>query len=466
MKTIVTVRRLTAPHQSESFTQFRPLNPALRDEVFSAVREIFDAAGGKALLKSSGDIYLKPNGISNKPYCFTRPELVEAVIKYWKENGANQIYLFENSTQGNSTRLAYELTGYNEICRRLGAKPIYLDEEKSVTYTFKGKKKEGDEDGGYHSTSFDIPEFITKHLIENKEENLYINLPKLKTHSMAGVTLGGKNQWAFPQHNDRRADHNYNLPHKLADVLGYIQPDFTLIEGVEATIHGHYPITAFSDECILPFKVLISSTNVVAADMVGAKLFGLDMDDVQHLKVALERGYGGAVTSWDDIDIDGDISDFTTKYPTDLVQKFPEDVRIIKGKERLCIEGCQNNPLTVLQELIYDYRGKGSFTIVMGKGHAPDELESITGKVLIVGRCAIAETSDILIKKLGKRNVFLSGHCNDLCATLNALCNLTKVSPLRFVQIPFLKAIKLLVLAKINGSRANIPNPFANIIKS
>jgi len=461
----VIVRRLQSPHQKESFTEFRPLNNALKEEVFAAVREIFDAAGGKSLLKSSGDVYLKPNGIDSKAYCFTRPELVEAVILYWKNNGAKNIYLFENSTQGNFTRMVFVLTGYTEICRRLDAKQVFLDEEKSVPFVFRGKAPEGSDEKGYRQTTFDIPEFIVKRLIEKKDENLYINLPKLKTHSMADVTLGVKNQWAFPQQKDRRADHNYNLPHKLADVLGYIKPDFTLIEGIEGTVFGHYPVTAFADQCIVPFKVLIGSANVVAGDMIGAKIFGLDAEKIEHLKIAVQRGYSGGVSSLKDINVIGDISDFTEVYSSDLYPRFPDDVRVICGKERLCREGCKNNPLTVLQTLCYDYGGRGGWTLVMGKGHSAEELNSIKGRVLIMGRCAIAETKETLIKKLGKKNVYLSGHCNDLCATLNAMCHLMKVNPLRLAAMPFFSSFVLLVFAKLRGTRARIPNPFAHLIK-
>jgi len=465
----VIVRRLQSPHQKESFTEFLPLNDALRNEVFAVVGEIFDAAGGKSLLKTSGDVYIKPNGIDSKPYCYTRPEFVEAVIRYWKDNGARNIYLFENSTQGNFTRMVFALTGYTSICRRLGAKQIFLDEEKSVTFEFRGKKPEDgaeSEEKGYRQSSFLIPEFIVKRLIERKDENLYINLPKLKTHSMAEVTLGVKNQWAFPQQKDRRADHNYNLPHKLADVLGYIQPDFTLIEGIEGTVYGHYPVTAFADECVIPFMTLIGSKNVVAADMTGAKILGIDADRIEHLKIAVQRGYSGGVSSLKDIDLIGNISDFVKVYSSDLIPRFPDDVRVIRGKERLCREGCKNNPLTVLQTLYYDYGGKGGWTLLMGKGHSAQELDSIKGKVLIAGRCAIGETKDALIRRLGKKNVYFSGHCNDLCATLNAMCHLMKVSPLKLAPLPLFTSLKLLALAKLHGSRASIPNFLANYFKT
>jgi len=457
-KATVTVRRLASPHQEESFTQYLPLNQALKEEIFEAVKEIFDSAGGKSLLKASGDVYLKPNAVDCKAYSYTRPEVIEAAIRYWKEAGARDIYLFENCTQGNFTRMVYAVTGYSEICRRLGVKQIFLDEEENTEFEFRGKDD-------YESTSFRMPKFIIERLIERGDENLYISLPKLKTHSMAEVTLGVKNQWGFPQQGDRRADHNFNLPHKLADVLGYVRPDFTLIEGVEATIHGHYPVTAFADTCVLPFKVLIGGKNVVAADMVGARTFGLTEQDVPHLKIALERGYGQGVERFEDIEIAGDISDFTSVYSTDLLQRFPEDVTILRGKERLCKEGCQNNPLTLLQVLGFDHGGKGGWTLVMGKGHDPAEIAAIQGKVLVAGKCAAAEVGDALVNRLGKKNVYFSGHCNDLCASINAMCHLMHVNPLVMAPWPFFASMGLIAQAKLHGSKANVSFPFAHVMK-
>ena len=462
----VTVRRLQAPHQSEPFTQYKPLSADLKNEVFTAVAEIFEAAGGRKLLKSSGDVYLKPNAIDSKPYSHTRPEFVEAVIRYWKDAGAKHIYLFENCTQSNFTRMVFTLTGYSDICRRYGAREVYLDEEKNTLFTFRGKAPEALEEGGYSGTTFRIPKFVTENLIDRANENLYINLPKLKTHSMAGVTLGVKNQWAFPQPGDRRSDHNYNLASKLADIMGYIQPDFTVIEGIEATIHGHYPATALADKCVLPFRVLIAGENVMAADLVGARLFGLNPEeDVEHLKIAIDRGLSRGVRSLDDVEIIGDISGFTERYSWDLYPQYPEDVTILKGRDRCCREGCQNNPLTLIQCLAYDYSGKGGWTIVMGKGHDPAVIDAIKGCVIVAGHCAINEAGDRLIARLGRKNVYFSGYCNDLCATTNALCHLMDVNPLLMAPLPFFKSIRLLALSKLHGSQANVPFFFAHRIK-
>ena len=172
-------------------------------------------------------MYIKPNAVDAKPYAYTRPEVLEAVIRYWKDAGARNIFVFENSTQCNYTRLVFEITGYAKICKKLGAKAIYLDEEETTEVAFPGKRRAG----GYDLNTFRISKTVAEKLIAGRSENLYINLPKLKTHSMGVVTLGIKNQWAFPRHEDRGWDHNYNLHSKLADVLALVRPDFTLIEG-------------------------------------------------------------------------------------------------------------------------------------------------------------------------------------------------------------------------------------------
>ena len=459
MKTKVYVRHLNSEYQKESRTKFLPLSKEMSDEIKAVVYSILDDAGGEKLLKESKNVYIKPNGIDGQPYCYTRPELVEAVIDYWKEHGANKIFLFENSTQSNYTRLVFELTGYADICRRTGALPVYLDEDKGQIYEFKGRDD-------YQCSRFELPNFVIENLIRDRDRNLYISLPKLKTHSMAGVTLGVKNQWAFPRQSDRGYDHNHLLGNKLADVLSYVRPDFTIIEGVEGTIYGHYPVTALADEAVLPLKLIIAGKNVVATDMVGAKVFGLGLDDVKHLRLAVENGLSDGVKSLDDIDIDGDISMYTERYPTDLYDAFPEDVKLIYGKEMACKEGCVNNPLTLLQILYNDHNGKGGWTMVMGKGFDKTEIDTIEGKVLVVGHCAIEEVGDQLVKRLGKKNVFFSGKCNELAKSAAAMFYLMKVSPLEFAPISPLVSVRCVLQAKLHGSKALVPSLLSRKVKT
>jgi uncharacterized protein (DUF362 family) len=477
-KTKVVMRRLQSEHNPDTFTLFRPLSDKLREEIGVVTAQVFDSLGGKRLLKSSGDVYIKPNAIDSRPYTFTRPEVVEAVVRYWLDAGARKVYLIENSTQGTYTRLVFRLTGYSDICKRTGAIPVYLDEDRTVTLEFPGKKKASGKDrNGYELKEFGMPRIIVEKLVEKKDENLYVSLPKLKTHSMGVVTLGIKNQWGFPRHSDRGLDHNFNLHSKLVDILAYVRPDVTLIEGIEGTIYGHYPVTSFADKCVKPFKLLIGGLNVVAVDIAGAAVFGLGIDEVPHIKLAIERGLSdgisqveniellGDVSSLQNLDVLGDISDYGGKYPFDLYPQFPPDVSVIIGKEMACREGCVNNPLTLLQFLYYDFGGKGGWSLLMGKGFDSDEIEALEGPVLVAGKCAIEEVYAKLRHRLGKSRVYLSGECNDLRATTEAMCHLMKVNPMRLVPLNLASVLSILARAYLKRTNARGVNPACSLLK-
>ena len=474
----VIVKRLRADHGQQTFKNFLPLRPEMVREVERTVGEIFDAVGGPSLLKSSRDVYLKPNVVGTNAYVYTRPEVVEAAIRYWQRAGARTVYVFENCTQANCTRLVFELTGYNALCRRNGAVPVYLDEGKEVECEFSGKAPVSSDPRGYALTRFRMPRFVHEKLIRGKDSNLYVSLPKLKTHSMSIVTFGIKNQWAFPIHRHRSPDHNYNLHHKLVDVLSHVRPDLTLIEGIEGTIYGHYPPLSQTDQCVKPFKVLIGGLNVVAVDVVGARIFGKRIEDVPHLKIALERGLGEGIESERDITITGDRSGYDDldlldewsayggQYPDDLIPEYPADVRIIKGKEMACREGCVNNSLSNLQTMHFDHAGRGGWTLVMGKGFDDEVVKSIEGPVFLVGPCAVEEIGKRLVDRLGKDKVYMSHECNDLAAIVESMCHLMKVNPLKLLPpMNPLKGLLLLVQSKWHGSSARMTNAFANYIK-
>ena len=154
-----------------------------------------------------------------------------------------------------------------------------------------------------------------------------------------------------------------------------------------------------------------------------------------------------------------DLDEYEEKYDWDLVQQFPEDVKIVKGRDLLCIEGCQNNTLSCLQIFAYDApkKFKGGWFIVMGKGHDKNIVEQLKKegykKGLVVGYCAINEVGDKL-KKAFKRRVHFSGDCNNLVETLKALHILSGVRGSDLSSIPLAEYAKLVREARKNGTTA------------
>ena len=102
---------------------------------------------------------------------------------------------------------------------------------------------------------------------------------------------------------------------------------------------------------------------------------------------------------------------------------------------------------------------------MMGKGFDPQEIEGLKGPVLIVGKCAIEEVSERLIGRLGKRKIYLSGECNDLRATTEAMCHLTKVNPMKFVPLNPITIFAILIKAKLNRTNSKLVNPACFILK-
>ncbi len=76
MKTKVIFKKLLSSHQKESFTNYLPLNRALVNDIGKAVTAIFDELGGASLLKSSGEVFIKPNAVDAKAYSHTRIEVL------------------------------------------------------------------------------------------------------------------------------------------------------------------------------------------------------------------------------------------------------------------------------------------------------------------------------------------------------------------------------------------------------
>ena len=430
--------------------------------VSKAVNEIFsNLMRTEPILKSSKEVYIKVNGIDFKKHAYTSPELLKEVIIYLKDKGA-KIYVMENSTQANMTRIVFAINGFKEVCENTGAKIVYLDEEDTETFEFKGKPSAEDKSKGYNLKTFRLPKTVIK-IMKNRDSITYINLPKLKTHSMAGVTLGIKNQWGFPQHADRGKDHNYNLHSKLVDVYEYIKPDICIIDGSKGgTIHGHYPPTAWEDRLVIPFNILIGGRDTLAVDVVGARIFGLTLDDVPHLKIANKRGLGEGDLSKIQV-IGKNLEEYTEKYDWDLLQEFPENVMIVKGTELLCREGCQNNPLATLQVCAYDHKEKfkGGWFLVMGKGHDENLVEILKekgfNKGLVAGYCAIDEVGEKLRKEFGKRKVFFSGDCNNLADTVKAILKLSGMTVFDLVPISNEELMALIDAANKHGSTALVP---------
>ncbi len=415
--------------------------PAAFDAVFAPY------GGIHKVIPSGSKVHVKPNAIHFSPGTHTDPAVVDALLAYLGDHGYRRLALMENCTHGAAARLVLAVTGYADIARRHGAEVIYLDEGGTAPYTLEGEE---------------APIRISRRLYDafvdpsRSPGNFYLSLPKLKTHSMTTMTLGVKNQQAFPMDRDRMLFHNHETLHaRLARLYRMVRPDFCIIEGVTAIFNGHVPPMALLEESSVRLNVLIGGQDTVAVDTVASRVMGYAIEEVEHVRLAAEWGLGEG--RLEQIEVVGDLDRFQTRYPYALLRRFLPNIQIVQGRERACVEGCKGNTECTLEILSNDYPSRGGFTIVFGRGFEGADLENLRGDILVVGTCAVEEVGAELRRRYPRRRIIHVDAHNDLRGITAGLTTLMKVKPVSMVPLSPLRSLRILVQARLHGLNSRMP---------
>jgi len=120
------------------------------------------------------------------------------------------------------------------------------------------------------------------------------------------------------------------------------------VDGMIATNHGHYIAVANTDKCIVPMSLLISGKDPLAVDVVGADLIGYTVDDVEHLRRCKKLKIGIGDIRHIEVINSKLFNERKIKLTHELLEDFPPDLSIIRGKERCCPEGCKRNTETLI----------------------------------------------------------------------------------------------------------------------
>ena len=122
------------------------------------------------------------------------------------------------------------------------------------------------------------------------EVDVIINLPKLKTHNLTGLTLGVKNLFGLVPGAIKIGYHaklqdRERFAQALLDIYTYDRPALTLMDAVVG-MEGNGPTGGTPR----PIGALVASADTLACDTVCAALVGLDPLRVLTTEVAARRG--------------------------------------------------------------------------------------------------------------------------------------------------------------------------------
>lgn len=238
-------------------------------------RQAIQSFGGmQNFVKPNQTVVVKPNiGWDAVPEraANTNPKLISEITKECLNAGAKEVYVFDH-TCDEWTR-CYSNSGIKSAAEEAGAKVVPGNSERYY--------HEVEILGGESLKSAKVHELIL-------ESDVFIDVPVIKHHGGAQVSLGMKNLMGIVW--DRGYWHRNGLHQCIADFISFKKPDLTVIDGYNV-MKRNGPRGVSVDD-VVTMKTQILCKDIVAGDAAATKIFGSDPNNIGHIKTAHEMGLG------------------------------------------------------------------------------------------------------------------------------------------------------------------------------
>jgi uncharacterized protein (DUF362 family)/NAD-dependent dihydropyrimidine dehydrogenase PreA subunit len=251
------------------------------------LRDLLEPLGGmQSFVKPGQKVLLKPNMLSGKPpemAVTTHPEIVRGVIQLVQEAGGIAI-IGDSPGFGRPEQVAKKC-GIWQVIQESGAEFASFTESVQVT------TKTG---------TFQHLELAQEIL----NADVIINLPKLKTHQMMGMTCGVKNLFGAivgirkPRLHLQAGVSKEYFALMLLELAEFINPALTIVDAIVG-MEGDGPGSGDP----VQIGALLAGTDNLAIDTVACELLGLKPDSVWTQLVAKKTARRGV--NLDEIEIIG-----------------------------------------------------------------------------------------------------------------------------------------------------------------
>ncbi|MCF8262713.1 MAG: DUF362 domain-containing protein [Melioribacteraceae bacterium] len=267
---------LTAmPKKSFSSSEIFDLAAIKGNDPAAMFNKAIEALGGiKKFVKPNQTVVVKPNiGWDTGPEraANTNPELVSQIVKKCYEAGAKKVYVFDH-TCDEWTR-CYSNSLIEKAVNDAGGTVVPGNTERYY--------QDVKVPNGLRITEAKVHELIL-------ESDVFINVPVLKSHGGATLTIGMKNLMGIVW--DRRFWHRNDLHQCIADFSTFRKPDLTVVDAYNVMKRNGPRGVSVDDVVSLNSQII--STDMVAADAAATKLFGLELNDVKYIGIADKMGVG------------------------------------------------------------------------------------------------------------------------------------------------------------------------------
>lgn len=257
---------------------------AIGERSLDTVYEALDSIPFADALGNWNRVLIKINLITSKAWdtgVTTDPLVVEAIINKVRDLGKS-VYVVETDAQITNASKAVVGTGMKDMLDRVGVEFINMrhEDEKVELPVIDGKTLK----------SFKVAKIAT--------ESALISVAKMKTLHLTDVTLGLKNMFGMLTTKWKFKYHRKDMSKVIHDIIKTLPPQLSVIDAfIALKTKGMVPTSG----TIVKMNSVIASVDPVAADAVGARIFGFDPSKVKHIQWLYESGFGEI----DDIEIVG-----------------------------------------------------------------------------------------------------------------------------------------------------------------
>lgn len=237
-------------------------------------RAIESLGGMQAFVKKNQKVLVKPNiawDVVPEKAANTNPKLVARIIEHCLNAGAKDVYVFDHTCD--NWQRAYRNSGIEKAVRDSGGKMVPGNDERLYqNYDIKSGKR-------LRTTKIHELVFDT---------DVFINVPILKHHSSTKLTIAMKNLMGIIY--DRGYWHKNDLNQCIADFATLQKPLLNVVDCYRVLKRNGPRGVSLAD--VATYKALVISKDIVAADAASTRIFGLEAEDIPHIRIADQMKVG------------------------------------------------------------------------------------------------------------------------------------------------------------------------------
>ncbi len=244
-------------------------------EPVAMFNKAMESLGGMGkFVKRGQKVLVKPNiGWDTPPEraANTNPDLVGRIVKSCFEAGASDVYVFDHTCD--QWDRCYKNSQIEAAVKANGGTIVPGNSERNY--------REVSIPGAKILKTTKVHELLLT-------TDVFINVPVLKHHGSTTVSLAIKNLMGVVW--DRRFYHANDLSQCIADFLAYRKPDLNIIDGYRMMTKNGPRGVSTAD--VAELKALIAGADIVAVDAAATMMFGSKPENIGHIKIANDMGFG------------------------------------------------------------------------------------------------------------------------------------------------------------------------------